>query len=191
VWAAFHGLVELVYVASTRILWSSLDLRYDGEDLLYAAGLTMLSLGLLHFTIALFRCNFQTWFRRLHVPVVKPVAMFYSKMYLMNHVSFIGMSTGLPAWCTTSGQGLLVLQAQSHPKCVCVCMRAHARAGGNDPAARRDRALVAICLLPHASRHRAWGTDQHRAMCATGWLREESSRSRGMEELIQRGALAP
>ena len=31
----------------------------------------------------------------------------------------------------------------------------------------------------------------HRAICATGWLREESRRSRGMEELIQRGALAP
>ena len=79
--AAFHGLGELVYLASSRILWSSLDLRYDGENLLYAAGLTTLSLGLLHFTIAVFRCNFYTWFRRLHVPV----AMFYSKMYLINH----------------------------------------------------------------------------------------------------------
>jgi len=53
---------------------------------------------------------------------------------------------------------VLVLQTQSHPKCECVCVCA--RAGGNDPAARRDRALVAICLLPHASRHRAWGTDR-------------------------------
>ncbi len=29
--AAFHGLGELVYLASSRILWSSLDLRYDHD----------------------------------------------------------------------------------------------------------------------------------------------------------------
>ena len=53
-------------MASTGILRSSLDLHYDGENLFNAAGLTTLSLGLLHFTIALFRCNFYTWLCKLY-----------------------------------------------------------------------------------------------------------------------------
>ncbi len=68
-WVLLHGGGEIIYLAATKTLWSSLSITHDGENMLYVFGLITLCFGVAHAAIALLRRHWYSWFRRLHLPL--------------------------------------------------------------------------------------------------------------------------
>jgi len=68
-WVLTHGLGELTYLAATKVLWSSLSVQEDGENLIYVFGLITLVFGMMHGLVAVLRSRWYSFFRKVHLPL--------------------------------------------------------------------------------------------------------------------------
>jgi hypothetical protein len=68
-WVFLHAVGEIIYLAATKSLWSSLDLTHNGENLLYVFGLITLVFGILHAVVAILRRRWYALFKALHLPL--------------------------------------------------------------------------------------------------------------------------